>query len=498
MIDYETYCKIRLYHGRGLSFAQIARELAIDPETVAKYVRAECWRPRRAAKRRSKLDPFKTLISGWLERYPYSTTQIFQRLREGHGYEGGLSVLKQYVQKVRPVRHPAFLTLAFAPGECAQVDWGCGGSIQLGATRRRLSFFVMVLAFSRMIYLEFTCGEALEHFLACHQNALEYIGGVTSRILIDNLKTGVLSHPIGEKATFHPRYLDFAAHYGFSPTACNVRKAHEKGRVENAVGYVKKNFLAGLELPDSLGALNTAARQWMDSIANVRIHGETRKRPLDLFAEEKQRLKLLPPLPADTGVVRIVRATNRCRVVVDTNRYSVPALYASRRLNLKLLADRLCLYHAENLIATHPRSYERHRDFENPDHVKELLDQRRRARQAHLLLGFYALCPRAQEYDRRLEERRLNARVHITKIMALADIYGKDKVVRALEDAFEFEAFSSEYIANILEQRERLSPVPGPLHLTRRADLLEVELGPADLSLYEPEPPTAPPALDIP
>ncbi len=186
MIDYETYSKIRLYHGeRGLNFAQIARELSIDPETVAKYARAECYRPRRCAKRRSKLDPFKTLISGWLERHPYSATQIFQRLREGHGYQGGLSVLKQYVQKVRPVRHPAFLTLAFAPGECAQVDWGCGGSIQLGTTRRRLSFFVMVLAYSRMIYLEFTCGEALEHFLACHQNAIEYLGGVPSRILID-------------------------------------------------------------------------------------------------------------------------------------------------------------------------------------------------------------------------------------------------------------------------------------------------------------------------
>ncbi len=256
--------------------------------------------------------------------------------------------------------------------------------------------------------------------------------------------------------------------------------------MENAVGYVKKNFLCGLELPDSLGALNTAARQWMDSIANVRIHGETRKRPIDLFAEEQQRLKPLPPLPADTGVVRTVRVTNRCRVVLDTNRYSVPSLYASQRLTLKAYADRLCLYHAGNLVATHPRSYERHRDFENPDHVKELLDQRRRARQAHLLLGFYALCPRAEEYHRRLEQRRLNARVHITKIMALADIYGKDNVVRALEDAFEFEAFSSEYIANILEQRQRLSPVPGPLHLTRRADLLEVELGTADLSLYEP------------
>lgn len=487
MIDYETYCKIRLYHGeRGLSFAQIARELSIDPETAAKYARAESFRPRRSAKRRSKLDPFKTLITGWLERHPYSTTQIYQRLRDGHGYEGGFSVLKQYVRKVRPLRHPAFLTLAFAPGDSAQVDWGCAGSIQLGATRRRLSFFVMVLAYCRMIYVEFTAGEALEHFLACHRNALEFFGSVPGQILIDNLKSGVLVHPVGGKAVFNPRYIDFASHYGFSPAACNVRKANEKGRVENAVGYVKKNFLCGLELPNSLAALNTAARQWMDSVANVRIHGETRKRPIDLFAEEQQRLKPLPPLPADTGVVRIVRVTNRCRVVLDSNRYSVPSLYASQRLTLKAYADRLCLYHTANLVATHPRSYERHRDFENPDHVKELLDQRRRARQAHLLPGFYALCPRAGEYYRRLEERRLNARIHITRIMALVDIYGKDKVVRALEDAFEFEAFSSEYIANILEQRERLSPVPGPLHLTRRADLLEVELGPADLSLYEP------------
>ena len=490
MIDYETYCKIRLFHReRGLSFVQIARELAIDPETVAKYARAESYNPRRAAKRRSKLDAFKPLIQRWLERHPYSATQIFQRLRSEHGYEGGFSILKDYVRLVRPVRHPAFLTLAFAPGECAQVDWGCAGSLQLGSTRRRLSFFVMVLCYSRMIYVEFTLGEGIEHFLACHQNALEFFGGTPGAILIDNLKTGVLIHPVGEKALFHPRYLDFAAHYGFEPRACNVRKANEKGRVENAVGYVKKNFLSGLQLPNSLSALNTAARQWMDQIANVRIHGETRKQPIELFAQEQGRLKPLPPLPADTGVVRTVRATNRCRVVLDTNRYSVPSLYASQRLTLKTFADRLCIYHAENLIATHPRSYERHRDFENPDHLKELLAQRRRAREATLLLAFYALSPRAEEYSRRLEERRLNARTHITKIVALADIYGQDKVARAIEDAFEFEAFSSEYIANILEQRERLAPQPGPLHLTRRSDLLEVELGPADLSLYEPNTP---------
>jgi len=103
----------------------------------------------------------------------------------------------------------------------------------------------------------------MEHFLECHRHALEFFGGTPGVILIDNLKTGVLSHPHGERARFHPRYLDFAAHCGFEPRACNVRKANEKGRVENFVGYIKKNFLSGLELPGSLAALNTAARQWL-------------------------------------------------------------------------------------------------------------------------------------------------------------------------------------------------------------------------------------------
>jgi transposase len=494
VISYELYCKIRLYHQeRGLSFAQISRELDIDQETVAKWARRKSYSARCQARPKSKLDPYKPTIQRWLERHPYTATQIFQRLRAEEAYTGGFTILTDYLRRVRPVGAPAFLTLAFAPGECAQVDWGCAGSMVVGSTRRRLSFFVMVLCYSRLCYTEFTLGESTEHFLAAHRNALEFLGGVPGRILIDNLKTAVLQHPNGQRAVFHPRYLDFAAHYDFCPSACNVRKANEKGRVETGVAYVKKNFLAGLELPPGLNALNSAARQWMNTIANVRIHRETHKQPLELFASEKQYLKPLPTLPADTGVIRTVRASNRFRVVVDTNRYSVPSLYASQRLLLKTFADRLCIYHGQKLIATHTRSYDRHQDFENPDHVKELLERRRAARDAKLLLSFYALCSRAEEYHRQLQERRLSPRLHIAKIMALSQIYGPDKVARAIEDAFEFQAFSSDYIANILEQRERFTPQPGPLHLTRRQDLLELELAPADLSVYQE--PTLPPTI---
>ncbi len=485
MTNYETYCQIRLLHGRGLSFNQIGAELGIDPETAAKYAALASFPRRRTTKRASKLDPFKPLITRWLERHPYSATQIYQRLRADEGYTGGFSIVKTYVRAVRPVRHPAFLTLAFAPGEAAQVDWGSAGTITLGNTRRRLSFFVMVLCHSRMAYVEFTCGEATEHFLACHHNALEFFGGAPGVILIDNLKTGVLSHRFGERAVFNPRYLDFAAHYGFEARACNVRKPNEKGRVENGVGYVKKNFLAGLELPNSVSAMNTAARHWLDATANVRDHRETRQQPAALFLIEKPALRPLPAVPADTSVTRLVRVTNRCRVVLDTNRYSVPSRHASQRLTLKAFADRLCLYHSHHLVATHPRCYERHRDFEDPDHVKDILDQRRRARDAKWLLTFYALSPQAEYYHRQLTARSLQARVHINRIVALTDIYGPDKVALAMDDAIASQAFSSEYIENILQQRERHTPRPGPLHLTRRADLLDLELPFADLTPYD-------------
>ena len=486
VISYELYCQIQLYYKeRGLSFAQIGRELNLDEETVAKWARQKTYCQHLRARRKSKLDPYKPIIQRWLEQHPYSAAQIFQRLRAEQAYSGGISILTDYVRRVRPVRAPAFLTLVFAPGECAQVDWGCAGSMAIGSTRRRLSFFVMVLCYSRLCYVEFTLGEATEHFLAAHQNALEFFGRVPAKILIDNPKTAVLKHPAGERPLFHPRYLDFAAHYGFEPRACNVRRPNEKGRVESGVGYVKKNFLNGLQLPPGLNALNTAARHWMETVANVRIHGETHKQPIELFALEKPHLNALPPLPADTGVIRTVPTSSRFRVVLDTNRYSVPSLYASQPLLLKTFADRLCIYHGEKLIATHTRSYDRHQDFEDPEHGKELLDQRRAARDAKLLLRFYGLCPRAEEYYLQLKIHRLNPRQHIAKIMALSEVHGCDKIARAIEDSFEFQAFSSDYIANILQQRERFSPQPGPLHLTRRQDLLEVELEQPDLSVYE-------------
>ena len=498
MIDYELYCKIKDCHDtRGLTAGQIAREMHLHERTVAKWLAVEKFHPRRTASRPSKLDPFKGQIVRWLASHPYTAAQIFLRLGE-NGYTGGITIVKDYVRHVRPPRAPAFLRLTFAPGECAQVDWGQYGSVQVGNTRRRLSFFVMVLCHSRMLYVEFTVSETMEHFLACHANALAFFGGVPGKVMVDNLKSAVLKRVVGQAPVLNPRYKDLADHFGFAITPCGVGQPQEKGRVENAVGYVKKNFLAGLELSDFC-LVNPACRHWLDTVANVRIHGTTKRRPRDLFeggagtGTEKASLKPLPPRPYDVGVIRPARANKQFRVTLETNTYSVPAEYAGAPLTLKLYPDHLCLYHQDTLVARHVRHYDRYQDIEDPDHPRELLRQRRRAADQKVLQRLLTLTPKAEAFYHGLAERRLNVLQHVRRIVALSEIYGPEQTARAIVDALEFQAFSCQYIENLLEQRQRLLPEPGALHLTRRQDLLELELPEPDLAVYDPD--TSPPTI---
>ena len=460
MIDYETFCKIRDCRERQrLTVAQTARALHLHPRTVAKWSARSHFERRRPVSRGSLFDPFKPRITRLLDTYPYSAVQIFQRLCE-EGYGGGMTILRDYVRRIRPPKRPVYLKLNFSAGECAQVDWGSFGSVAVRNTRRRLSFFVMVLAYSRRMFVEFTVSQTMEHFLACHEHAFAELG-VPSKLMVDNLKSAVLQRLAGVAPVFNPRYLDFARHHGFEIVACNVRRGNEKGRVESGVGYVKKNFLRGLELSE-FGAIQAAAPVWLDTVANVRIHGETQRRPIDLFAEERPHLRRPNPHPYDLARTSTTIASSQFRIALDTNHYSVPSSYAHRRLTVKAYPDRVCIYFDNQLIARHPRRYGRHEDIEDPDHAKGLIAQRHRAREQRLMMHFLALSPDAAAYYEGLEQRRFNARQHVRKILALADIYPADAVARAISDGLAFEAFSAEYITNILEVRAGRCPNLAP------------------------------------
>jgi len=256
-----------------------------------------------------------------------------------------------------------------------------------------------------------------------------------------------------------------------------------KGQVESGVGYAKKNLLNGLNIPD-FKIMKPVAQHWLETVANVRTHGETGKRPVDMFQEEKSSLQPLPVEPYDIGAIRQMRASRQFRVTIDTNRYSVPAQLAGVRLTAKMYPDRVGFYHDNRLVARHVRSYDRRQDFEHPDHPKVLLVQRKKARDQKIFMRFLALSDKAQEYYRQLEQRRMNPFHHIRQIVALSEIYSKEQVTMAIEDAFSFAAFSCEYIANLLEQRSKPVQEPGVLHLTRSSDLLDLTIDHPDLSIY--------------
>lgn len=484
MIGYEHYCQIKAAATRGDTVTQIAAQLGLHRQTVGQWLRRDGYERSRGAQkpRASKLDAHRPTIVRLLDTHPLSAVQIWHRLKE-QGYDGGYSIVKDYVRRIRPPRTAAFLTLRFAPGQCAQVDWGSLGKVEVDGTRRALSFFVFVLGHSRWLHVEFTLGQSQEWWLGCHQRAFEALGGVPREVMIDNCKTAVLSHLPGTPPVYNPQYLDFARHHGFQIKACGPGHPQSKGIVENAVAYVKKSFLAGRTI-GSFAQLAPAVTQWLATVANVRNHGETKQRPVDALAEERTALLALHPRPYAAVRTVTVRASRRCRVTLEANRYSVPPRQAGQLLTAQLSSERVRVYAGTTLVAEHVRRFGRRLDLVLPDHLRELEAHKRSGARQRLLAEFLALTPLADPYHRALQERRLNAGHHFSRILALVPAHGAPAVAAALDSAHELGAYASDYIVNLLEQRARRLPEAGPLHLTQAPGALELELPAPDLTPY--------------
>jgi len=470
----------------GLGIRAIARRAGVHRRTVRAALDTPHPPARSGARRGSIIDPYRGWLLARLEQYPeLSAAALFRQLQE-RGYEGGRSLVTQTVADLRPRTKQAYLTLSFEPGECAQVDWGVWKAVDVPGGRRRLSFFVMVLCHSRMLYAEFFFGEAMEYWLQAHRNAFEAFGGVTERVMVDNCKTAVLTpRRGGDAAEFNPAYEDFARHYGFRISACNPGRPNEKGRVEHAVGYIKTSFLAGRE-PCVPEALAPALFDWTANVANCRIHGTTGRRPKDVFEQvERQALRPLPAGPHDCSSVQTAVADSRFRVTVDGNRYSVPSSAASRKVQVHRHADRIVIRSTDGeLLADHPRDFGRRREIADPDHERALVLAMRHRNDRQRLERFLRRRPNASGYLAELRERRPAWRSHVDRINALAEAHGRDELARAMADACECDAFSADYIHNILEARKRAVPDAGALHVTRRADLLDLELPEPDLNIY--------------
>lgn len=436
--------------------------------------------------RPSVLDPFKPYIVERLTELPLLTsTRLLAEIHE-RGYQHGIAQLKRYVMRVRgPRSRKVYLRVETEPGEQAQVDWGHFGRMRVGNTQRPLSAFSMVLSWSRALYVDFSLDERMETFLLMHRRALDFFGGVPKRILYDNLKSVVLHH-VGNTIQFNPRFLGFAGHYLFEPTAAPVRYPEAKGRVESSIKYLRHSFFYGRSF-SNLADLRAQVAAWLTETANARMHGTTRERPSERLVLERSRLRALPERAFDTDLVVPTIITKEARVRLDTNSYSVPPEFAGQTVHIRAddVSVRVVVAGAE--VTRHARCWERHRAIEEPAHLEQLLERRKAARGPKQKDRLAALSPEARAYLQEVARRRINLKHEMRKLLRFIETYGEAEVTAGMAAALAQRSFGAKYVRALMDQarfRRGLGEPPEPVITGNTvADSLEVQ--PHDLRTYD-------------
>jgi transposase len=467
-----------------LPFETVARRFGVHHSTVRRAVEDDTQSERPAST--SIIEPFKPYIVERLTALPELTApRLLLELRD-RGYQHGIAALRRYVAKVRhPRGRKVYLRIETDPGEQAQVDWGHFGHMRVGAAQRPVSAFSMVLSWSRAIFVDFCFDQQMETFCRMHRRALEFFGGVTRRIVYDNLKSVVLNR-VGSVIQFNPRFLAFAGHYVFEPTAAPVRYPEYKGRVEASIKYIRHSFFYGRSFA-SLEDLRVQAGKWRDEIANQRLHGTTRERPVDRLLVERLRLRALPPHPFDTDIVIPVIVSKEARVRLDTNSYSVPFRLVGKSVHIRADDHKVRIMHDGVEVAAHARCWDRRRHVQDPAHIEELLARRKAARPQSRRETLAAACPESRLYFQEVARRRIRLDSELSRIFRLIDLYGQSEVAGAIAKAVGQRTFGAKYVRALCDQARfarGLGEPPEPVVTGNRdADALEIE--PHDMESYD-------------
>lgn len=303
MIDKGEFMLIQIMHKQGYSKKRIARELGVSINTVRKYIENNI-NPTYSARppRPMKLDAYRSYIKSRIEAaHPnwIPATVIFREIK-AMGYEGGESMLRHFLRQQKPVAEDSVVRFETDPGKQMQVDWA-----EFRKGKERLAAFIATLGYSRTSYVEFVTNEKLTTLLRCHENAFDYFGGITREILYDNMKTVILERDCyGEgKHRLQPGFWDFSKHHGFIPRVCRPYRAKTKGKVERFIHYLRYSFynplaaeLKMLDVKPQMEVANQRVLQWLNTVANCRLHGTTNQVPFTLLEEERISLqKIVTP-----------------------------------------------------------------------------------------------------------------------------------------------------------------------------------------------------------
>ena len=470
-----------------LSGRAIAERLHCSRHTVADALKLQQPPTQTATPRAGLLNPYLERIKELLARYPeLSAVRIREEIAR-EGYTGSVYVLRRYLRHVRPTRVRVYQEVHYQPAQALQVDWGECGRIQVGSTMRKVSVFVAVLCYSRLMFIEFTLSQRKAEFYRSLVNALTFFGGSPRNLIFDNLKAAVLNGS-GRSACFHPELLALCGYFCLQPIACARRDPESKGVVEGGVRYVKHNALAGRA--DQLTRFEdylALATSWRDQVANVRLHQTTRERPIDRFEQERALLRPLPDIPFDTDEVVPAIVSPHARIAFDGNRYSVPPQFVRKSLTVRANRDELRLLHEGQVVAQHVRSYERGQLLVLPEHQLAALSHRQPPQQQSLAQQFDAWGPEARAFHLELNRRPVKSSVHLRRLLGLAKLYGRREVLAAIRRALELATYDAAYVENLLlaQRRRRQLPTPTLPSPQRRELIDDIEPDHADPALYE-------------
>ena len=467
MIPTELEDKIlRLHHAEKWLPNTIAAQLDVHHSTVRRVLNKAGVLA--SAKRVSRLDPFMPLIREVLAAYPnLRASRIYTMLQE-RGYHGGEDHVRHVIATMRP-RRPAeaYLRLRTLPGEQAQVDWGHFGHVTVGKAKRPLMGFVMVLSYSRSIFLRFYPDARMSTFLRGHQAAFEAFGGIARVLLYDNLKSAVLERH-HDLIRLHPTLQAFAGYHRFEPRPVGVARGNEKGRVERAIQYIRHAFFAARKF-DTLEDLNAQADAWCQGPAMQRRCPEDRSVSVQAAHElERPRLLPLPENPFAVDERQEVHVGKTPYVRFDLNDYSVPHTYVRRTLVVHATLHEVRISDGNTILAVHPRSYGKGEQIEDAQHIANLKADKARAHQQSATDRLARSAPLSQQLLTHIAEENGNLMSSIGSLTRLLDDYGAAELEAALATAIENGTCHIHGVRHILEHRARergdapVIPVPLP------------------------------------
>jgi len=371
MISKEVFMDIIAMYRNGYSIRKIAKIKGIHRRTVKKYLESDSF-PRYQKKKRgtSILEPYYQIVKDYLEQDDYQATWILDRLKR-MGYPGSYDTLKVYVRTIKEQKtRLAYTRFETDPGLQAQVDWGDFQIQEPQGKASTIYAFVMVLGYSRALYVEFVARCTLEVFMDCHKNAFRYLGGVPAEILYDNMKNVVMGKEHG-KAIFNLEFLHFAHHYGFQPTAAPPYSPWIKGKVERPIDYVRERFWRGYTYR-SVQSANEDVLPWLNETANHRTHG-THHQPInERWNQETAFLGKLPPVEYDTSLKTFRKVYKDCQLSYNGNRYVVPYHVVGKKVMLKIKGTLIRIYYDQELLVSYHEPETKNHLLSDPHFYQQL------------------------------------------------------------------------------------------------------------------------------